>query len=77
MNPALSLAHLPELPSATASRIRVLEAHIATIRAALEKVDRMTQALMPTDGRANPVVVDTLGLSAISAVCQAALLEEA
>lgn len=67
MSPALSLAQVFE--------IDVLREEVARLRAALEQVDRMTHALMPVGGRPNPVVVDTLGLSAISAITQAALEE--
>lgn len=67
MSPALSLAQVSEAD--------VLREENARLRAALEQTTAMAQALMPRNGQPIPTVVATLGLSAISAVCQAALEE--
>jgi hypothetical protein len=67
MSPTLALTHLAE--------VEALDAEVSRLRSALLQVGAMAQALKPDNGQPLPTLVATLGLSAISAVAQAALEE--
>jgi hypothetical protein len=65
MSPTLALTHLAE--------VEALEEENARLRSALMQAGAMAKALKPDSGQPLPNLVATLGLSAISAVTQAAL----